>query len=189
MINHRIINHIQTSNIDFDTWNDIYSTYIANIASKCEEVVFQTNFGFAGYDCPVTIYISNKWDEHHIGIDTTIKCYCMDWSLFPIDNAEFNGIADEWKFNPNLDRDIPNVENMNPVELFLGQTSTDDYDMNESFDICKCNGYQRLIAEAIYARMTNYFSHDDDEKEWDDFARYSFMAVIYGKELKPYENY
>ena len=59
MINHRIINHIQTSNIDFDTWNDIYWTYIANIASKCEEVVFQTNFGFAGYDCPVTIYISN----------------------------------------------------------------------------------------------------------------------------------
>ena len=41
----------------------------------------------------------------------------------------------------------------------------------------------------IYARMTNYFSHDNDEEEWDDFARYSFMAVIYRKELKPYENY
>lgn len=187
MSNHRIINHIQTSNLDFNTWNDIYSTYIANIASKCEEVVFQTNFGFAGYDCPVTIYISNKFVCHNTGIETTIKCYCMDWSLFTIDDDKFCGISDEWHFNPNLDRDIPNVENMNPVELFLGQTSIDDYDMNESFDICNCENYQRLLAENIYARMLNYFSHDNDD-EWNDFDRTSYMAVIYEKEISD-ENY
>ena len=176
MNNNAVNDYICIKNSNFNAWRNSIANYIAYSASEYNDTIFQTNFGFAGADCPETIYVSI---EHTTGssIAITIKCYSNDYPLFKIDNDSCDGITDTYVFN-NSDDDSDSIKN--PVELFNKYVSDRSLDYNITFEL-PYGATASDVVNIICCHISSYLLYMWDEEDWADFDKSSYVAIIYAR--------